>query len=108
MSAPTMSPDLIAFLKAWYEWANSGAPEDDPFSRSLGLCDNGDIYARECGFDEDALYLEMVTMFDTEFGRKLYPFGYQEWNDFKSAFALHECPKRLAWVRERLVEAGDL
>lgn len=96
MSARTMSPDLIAFLKAWYDWATNGAPDNAPFSRDVGLCSNASLWG--------LLHEETMRIF----GQREFPFGqgdyHQRWRDRTQ----HECPKRLAWVRERLVEAGEL
>lgn len=99
-----MSPDLIAFLKAWHEWATNGAPHGEPFSRSSGLCGNALGYG---GADNgDALYSELSALFCDDEG---YPFGGgSEYTRRWVSLTQHECPKRLAWVRERLIEAGEL
>lgn len=91
-----MTPDLIAFLKAWHDWATSGAPDGEPFCREDGLCDNT---------VSDRIYKELKGLF----GGNTFPFGdYDEYQDRAAEATQHECPKRLAWVRERLVEAGEL
>ena len=91
-----MTPELIAFLKDWYHWATNGAPEGEPFCREDGLCDNT---------VSDLVYDELTDLF----GGKTYPFGgYDEYQDRGATATQHECPKRLAWVRERLIEAGEL
>ena len=102
-----MSPDLIAFLKAWHHWATNGAPEGEPFSRSIGLCDNSDAYAnREC-IRNDALYWQLRDLLPAV-TVSLYPFGQRDYHARRDTATQHECPKRLAWVREKLVEAGEL
>lgn len=91
-----MSPDLIAFLKAWYDWATSGAPEGEPFRRCQGLC------------GASRRFLSAHREITASFGLGLYPFGQKDfWVRYETG-TQHECPKRLAWVRARLVEAGDL
>lgn len=91
-----MSPDLIAFLKAWYEWATNGAPDNEPYSRLVGLCAN-------CDDTHPAAFPELEALFEDD-----YPFGAEDYRARQSADTMHECPKRLAWVRERLIEAGEL
>lgn len=95
----TMSPDLIAFLKAWYDWATNGAPEHEPFSRRAGLCSQV----------EGPAYEELKIIRQNQFsdGGWVYPFGEADYSARVSNATQHECPNRLAWVRERLIEAGE-
>lgn len=90
-----MSPDLIAFLRAWYDWATSGAPDKEPFNCRFGLCSNADGY----GPVADELFALL--------GRT-FPFGEQDYSIRYVNRTQHECPRRLAWVRARLVEAGEI
>lgn len=90
-----MSADLIAFLKAWYDWAASGAPDGEPFSRQFGLCSNA--YGSK-------LERELEDLFEGHAA----PFGGGNYLARSHARTQHECPKRLAWVRARLVEAGEI
>lgn len=98
-----MSPDLIAFLKAWHDWATSGAPDREPFSRGFGLCSNLANMFR----DEHARWVRARRELFAMFGEEDTPFGC-DYGTRARARTQHECPKRLAWVRERLVEAGEL
>lgn len=91
-----MSPDLIAFLKAWHDWATSGAPDGETFFRGVGLCGNSSASNGE-------VCVELLDIFEDD-----YPFGYREYVGQQISKTMHECPRRLAWVRERLVEAGVL
>lgn len=93
-----MSPDLIAFLKAWHDWATNGAPDGKPFSRDEGLCPNGGAGLRG----------ELRDLHQMHFADWAYPFGRVDYNQRATLGTQHECPKRLAWVRERLIEAGEL
>lgn len=96
-----MSPDLIAFLKAWYDWATSGAPDGEPFSRATGLCFNlAERFKRPVARDALTEMYELLGGDSTPFGDEYYDRG--------EARTQHECPKRLAWVRARLVEAGEI
>lgn len=97
----TMSPDLIAFLKAWYDWATNGAPDGKPFSRGGGLCANAFHFVP---VGQPVFLGEMEKLF----GGGRFPFGAVNYDDRNLARTQHECPKRLAWVRERLIEAGEL
>lgn len=97
-----MSPDLIAFLKAWYHWATNGAPHLEPFSRRYGLCGNT-LKVTSPGqkwklWDELSAHLDGVE----------HPFGERDYAERTFRKTQHECPKRLAWVRERLIEAGEI
>jgi len=93
-----MSADLIAFLKAWYDWATSGAPEGEPFTRGYGLC-----FAAP-----DAVRRELRMALSASSGAVAFPFGVVDYFERQEHFTQHECPKRLAWVRARLVEAGEI
>lgn len=100
-----MSPDLIAFLKAWHDWATNGAPDGKPFWRYTGLCGNALCHG-VYGHKGDALFNELNEYFCDDDG---YPFGgEEEYTDRFHDKTQHLCPKRLAWVRERLIEAGEM
>lgn len=96
-----MSPDLIAFLKAWHDWATNGAPECQPFTRKYGLCTNCDG-----AFGVDAKE-NLQCLLESDLGNAFEPFG-EDYTQRRVDQTQHECPKRLAWVRAKLVEAGEL
>lgn len=96
-----MSADLIAFLKAWHEWATSGAPNHKPFLRVWGLCSNCDQFCPEVS-------RELAVLIDKQFPGESYPFGEDDYMMRGNEKCQHECPKRLAWVRAKLAEAGEL
>lgn len=103
MSAKSaMSPDLIAFLKAWYHWATNGAPHREPFSRHFGLC--GNTLKFDLPGPRWRLWDELSALFDGVEN----PFGERDFTERDRQGTQHECPPRLAWVRERLIEAGEL
>ena len=93
-----MSADLIAFLKAWYDWATSGAPDGEPLWRRYGLCHHVPYGVRD----------ELKAALRASFGGSAYPFGHENYWPRWDNETQHECPKRLAWVRARLVEAGEI
>lgn len=98
-----MSDDLIAFLKAWHEWATNGAPEGKPFIRATGLCSNASFFS-------DEAHAALTQRICEEFAGSMVetPFGLYNYHLRFADETQHECPKRLAWVRERLIEAGEL
>lgn len=100
----TMSPDLIAFLKDWYHWATNGAPDRQPFTREDGLCDN----VWNCSSIDRACRWQVLGELTKAFGGNWYPFGEDDYQSRYDDDTQHECPKRLAWVRERLIEAGEI
>ncbi len=42
------------------------------------------------------------------FDWKTHPFGQENYINRIYSATQHECPKRIAWVRERLIESGEL
>lgn len=101
-----MSADLIAFLKAWYDWATSGAPDGEPFHRRHGLCPNATVF---CPGEALVGHLRKELTKNLVFGgRTETPFGHQDYWERYDNDTQHLCPKRLAWVRARLVEAGEI
>lgn len=99
-----MSADLIAFLKAWYDWATSGAPDGEPFTREDGLCDNVWNWKIGTSMPQRRIHSALTEMF----GGRWFPFGEENFDARHEDATQHECPKRLAWVRARLVEAGEI
>lgn len=102
-----MSPDLIAFLKAWHEWATNGALDGKPFDRSCGLCTNALDFGEH---EDDGAYFDLKAILYAEFGDDAAdtPFGSVDYSSRAISNTQHECPKRLAWVRAKLAEAGEL
>ena len=96
-----MSPELSTFLAEWYNWATTGAPRpttDEGFHRSFGLC----FHAQG---RSEKLYCELRELLKEEFGNECdTPFNYQidYWQEGDDGL-MHENPKRLAWVRQKLV-----
>lgn len=91
-----MSPELRKALTDWLEWAESGGPEGDPFSRAFGLCTNIDAVAG------DNVLCEMREMLWDDLGDDDTPFGADDYFRRGKNSTQHECPRRLAWVRKVL------
>lgn len=85
--APGLSPELRAELQGWYDWVLAGAPNGEPYLRGWGLCSNVLTHQQE---------LRAI------FGGEPYPFGYEDYDFRQLNNSMHECPKRLAWVRKML------
>lgn len=94
-----MDKQVLAFLKEWLAWAEAGGPEHEAFKRDFGLCVNAD----EWGGVELGDYFE-----DVIFDVSDYPFGLQEYEDRAVSQTQHECPKRLAWVRNKIEELENM
>ena len=102
-----MSDELKAFLKAWYDWATNGAPENNEhdFKRWRGLC--ASVLNNSINADDSCeLYSEFRRMLKAEFpGRAAwhYPFGgRQQYNQDSANHAQHLNPQRLEWVRSKI------
>lgn len=101
-----MSRKLIAFFKAWLDWVDNGAPERDPFSRSSGLC-----HAAEEGGHDVRSELKEIFYREAHAGLiedPVYPFEEGDYDKRLEEWSMHECPKRIAWVREKLKAAGEI
>lgn len=87
------SKELTAFYDAYLNWLERGAPNYDPFKRSLGLCNN---LRRWMGIVGSAARHEMTTQFKAAGLDESYPFDPTEpyGLDFK-----HDNPARIEWVR---------
>lgn len=89
--------ETVAFLKDWLAWVERGAPEGEPYSRADGLCAN----AFHWSGDHRALYRDLRATFKAD----VHPFGQPDYLARMLADTQHECPKRLAWVREQIAAA---
>lgn len=109
-----MDGHLIAFLRAWLDWAEAGAPDSGRHTRhnpcrfeaDCGLCANADNYEElqldmlpeDCG--------EVCQNLNDEFAKDgldtIYPFGKQAYEDRSDEYTQHKHEPRLAWVRSKL------
>ena len=88
-----ISPELEVFLRDWLDWAEAGAPNDNPhdFFVLVGLCSN--CSWRFGGDRKHPVYRELS---DNFIGNR-FPFGGRE--EYYSGRPHHTNPQRLAWVR---------
>lgn len=100
------SKELTEFYREWLEWSSSPYVEEHHphFSISRGLCTSARLWGKR--YENDArpftLMDELSRQFD-EAGLSMdYPFGLGEFNTDFGRGTMHKCPKRLAWVRDRL------
>lgn len=101
--------DLLEFLEAWYKWATvDGAPQGEPFLRELGLCDNlGEYgYSGICSdqWNEEVSRDDLHRKFIEGGLSPLYPFGEDNYYTRCREDTQHECPERLAWVKQTIQE----
>lgn len=87
-----MSPELNEALTEWLNWVERGAPLGEPFERDSGLCWVIPISLRD----------ELKLLFIGDGLCGAYPFGMDDFDKRFHRGKMHECPKRLAWVREKL------
>lgn len=90
-----MDKQVLAFLKEWLAWAEAGGLKKSSFTRGDGLCVN----AHNWGSGDLGDYFEYVIFADES-----YPFGFDDYRDREESHTQHECPKRLAWVRNKIEE----
>lgn len=98
-----MSDHLKAFLSAWLEWVEAGAPDQKPFSRRWGLCSNLIDWSRHLDTEERA-ELEKVLdrMFSEDGLSQCHPFGEVEYFEARARYEQHLNAARIAWVRSKV------
>ena len=95
----TISPELRDFLQSWLDWVEAGAPDKQPYRRTLGLCTNTGYYKTDGNQynNDDELYEELSKFFDCG-----HPFGLKEYFQCKKDRSMHLDHNRIAWVKEKL------
>ncbi len=92
--------NLSAFLASWLVWAENGAPDYEPYNRSVGLCSNSRRHSHAAGRElEDELEDDFPDDTSTPFNDDDNPY----WDETASR-GHHLNPRRLAWVRRKLAE----
>lgn len=94
---------LKTFARAYVDWLDRGAPQDRPFERNHGLCYAVFSYAGQHGLSlswEASIHIELYKAFSVRRMHRLYPFGANDFAVRADAATMHECPKRIAFVRE--------
>lgn len=102
-----MSNNLIQFLAAWLEWAESGAESEELFASDAGLCWNFRRWmVRKCGatFGEALLAEEeLQRAFVADGLSKNYPFGGEDtYCEECDLYLVPQNLSRLAWVRSKV------
>lgn len=100
-----MSEHLKAFLTAWIEWVDAGAPEGDPFSRHEGLCLN----VFDCPAIEPIGRGRVCRALEDQFAHDgldgNHPFGgHAQYTAERQNAAHHLNPARIAWVRSKVAQ----
>ena len=106
-----MSDHLKAFLSAWIEWVDAGAPNHNPFDRRLGLCVSFEYYLEKIGVAEgdadDEIY-GLTDVFGADRLSRAYPFGGGElFYEESGADAMHLNPARISWVRQKVSQLQE-
>ncbi|QVE65554.1 hypothetical protein [Ralstonia phage vB_RsoP_BMB50] len=109
-----MSDNLRAFLRAWLDWAEAGAPDSDRhternpnrFDAQCGLCSNTfnfeelamDVHPNDTGELEE----ELGDLFESQGRSTGYPFGHAAYDHDAYNGTHHRNTYRLQWVRTQL------
>lgn len=91
------SKELYTFFKEWLEWAEDGGKEHGVFSAYAGLCSNLDWWS-----GDRSMGSELYEVLDFVCGDGFYPFGEDDYSERANDATQHECPRRLAFVREQI------
>lgn len=98
-----MSPKLKMFYITYLAWLNNGAPQDEPFDRSSGLCWNIELYTGEIF---SPIQREMMAQFHAAGLRDVVPFNIigASYGIEAMSKTCHENPARVAWVIKHATE----
>lgn len=104
-----MSEHLKAFLVTWLAWADTGAPDCEPFSRHFGLCSNlSIIWSKPFDGDERAaLEHGLDAMFEADDLDMCHPFGFDEYYKARESDTQHLDEARIAWVRSKIARKQE-
>jgi hypothetical protein len=104
-----MSEHLKAFLSAYLEWIEHGAPQKLPFSRRYGLCSNLTDWARPLDIEERiALEKALDRMFSADGLDQCHPFGADEYFEAREDETQHLNEARIAWVRSKVAQFAEV
>jgi hypothetical protein len=99
---------LTRFLREWLEWAEGGAPENEIFTRRVGLCSSFSSWMRSKLVpyrDGEKQYIALCGLFIADGLDDSYPFNSPESYEVeRNESATHLNPKRLAWVRSKVAQ----
>lgn len=95
-----ISKELYTFFKEWLEWAEDGGKEGGVFYNHAGLCSN---LVSWCDSKESELAQDELTWLLMHSGLDVnYPFSQEDYLRRLFNDTQHECPMRLAFVREQI------
>lgn len=98
------SKEIIAFYRELDSWIKDGCPVHAVFRSTAGLCCNLDDWATNDYWE--MLSEEIIEQFDCANLDSSYPFGGDDYLTRMQAGTMYECPKRLAWIEDRLRDAS--
>jgi hypothetical protein len=103
-----MSERLKQFLSAYLKWVESGAKEEEPFSRRRGLCSNFEDWLWERKETVGQVQFENSQLFDlfrSDGLDSVYPFGGAEaFYDAMDSETQHLNQARIDWVRSKVAQ----
>jgi len=92
----SQSKELTQFYQEYKAWLDTGAPQDKPFRRDRGLCNNMDLYMN---FDTN-VYIELSDQFSKAGLDNVFPFD--ECDAYMLDDNCHLNPKRIQWVTDHV------
>lgn len=101
---------LKTFLQAWLDWVESGAPDNEPFSRGMGLCGNIRYSGFTAGLDHrDECHGELKQRLYLDSLDEYYPFNTNSSYDEDSENCRHYLNQaRIQWVRETIKKLQEV
>lgn len=96
----------LNFLKEWLEWAEGGAVTDLYFTGE-GLCCSSYKYAAREGAGHLTVDYAMEEIFESQGKNIAFPFGRDDYWKRSKERTIHQCPKRLQWVKDTIAMLED-
>ena len=100
-----MHKELREFYRAYKKWLDAGAPNEEPFDRSYGLCNALYVWSTLEGYSE-VTKMELKIYLENEFHSSYtdyhYPFGMREYIKRNNTKTNHLDPNRIAWVEAHI------
>lgn len=95
-----MSEELKEFLQWWLKRAETATQGSSVCC--YGLCANAVLFF--AGHEDESPLEELMALFKSQGLHRDFPFGRGDYLDRLANKTLHECPKRLAWVKAQLTK----
>ena len=93
------SEELTAFYRAYVKWLDDGAPDEQPFFRSFGLCSAIDVFLDNL-WKRSQIKNEMSQQFEAAGLHARYPFGNIEYYRRMEKGTVYKQLARVTWARE--------